>query len=699
MKLGSLINRASYCLLFAVCCLPFCLPFALGQTRRTPVGVATSFDDVVFAVTFSPDGRTLAIARGAADSRQQFGRVELWDLQTGKLRHLIKGFDGPVRSVSFTPDGKTLISGSTEFHRTEIATKRGRIGGTNSSALKWWDAETGQLKHQVTMPGEAVYAIRATPSPDGKQLAVRLSSGSSYYPYAFFKTEMRLLDAETGDLKYKLDMGHPGAAVFSPDSKVLVVANGDEVKLWDTQTGKSLRKLKDLRGTATALAFTSDGKQLAVGSTKYTFDFYGYRVTTKASSEVKIFDATTSNVLYRLQNVGVVNSVAFSKSRRILLVGGVLPTDARGLAGIRIFDFQTGNKSDLPTGGDYTEAVDSITLSGAGEWLAFRSGPATVKVLETRNANIKYSWDADSVGDSVERSTSRYVLSVSRMMAVAFSSDGTRISAESDHGEIKSWDHRTGEVKEQVRVEQDDPSLVAVAADGKSFAEISEGALLLWNAESDAKRPVPLSGMGPISALAVSNDGQTIALAAAGEISLITPSGAVAKKLNKVEGVIGRLAFSPDGRSVAGANEGGGIAIWNVGRGQVEKTLANVGSVTAMAFAPNGGALAVATEDKGIGVWNLATGSEQVHLQKHEDTINALAFSPDGRLLASGGDDRMIVLWELAAGKSKQTLKGHDQTVTSLAFSPNGELLASGSGNASVVLWEVEKGRLNRILK
>lgn len=694
-KLGSLINRVAYCLLFAVCCLLS----TVGQTRRTPTGVPTSLDDIVFGINFSPDGHTLAIARGAADSRQQYGRVELWDLQTGKLRRIIKGFDGPVRSVSFTPDGHTLISGSTEFQRTEIATKRGRIGGTNSSALKWWDTETGELKHQLTLPGEAIYAIRATPSPDGKQLAVRLSSGSSYPPYAFYKVEMKLVDAETGDLKYKLDMGHPGAAAFSPDGKVLAVTNGDEVKLWDTQTGKSLRKLKDLRGSANALAFTFDGHNIAVASTKYTFDFYGYRVTTKASSEVKIFDATTGIVKHKLANVGVVNSLAFSRSGRILLVGGVLPTDAMGTAGIRVFDFQSGHMMDLPTGGDFKEAVDSITLSDSGEFLAFRSGPATVKVVETRTGKVKHSWDADSVGDSVERSTSRYVVSVSRMLAVAFSTDGTLISAESDHGEIKSWDHRTGEVKEQVRAEQDDPSLVAVAADGKSFAEISEGALLLWNANSDAKRTVPLAAIGPVSALAISSDGQTIALAAVGEVSLVGRSGEVTKKLTKVEGVIDRLAFSPDGRSLAGANEGGGIAIWNVGRGQVEKTLANVGGVTAMAFGPDGRSLAVATEDKVIGVWNLANGSEQVHLQKHEATVNALAFSPDGRLLASGGDDRMIVLWELAAGKSKQTLKGHDQTVTSLAFSPNGELLASGSGNASVVLWEVEKGRLNRILK
>jgi WD40 repeat protein len=58
----------------------------------------TGIDDVVFSICFSPDGRTLAIARGAAEPVYRFGRIELWDTNSGKLRHVIKGFDGPVMS-------------------------------------------------------------------------------------------------------------------------------------------------------------------------------------------------------------------------------------------------------------------------------------------------------------------------------------------------------------------------------------------------------------------------------------------------------------------------------------------------------------------------------------------------------------------------------------------------------------------------
>ena len=74
---------------------------------------------------------------------------------------------------------------------------------------------------------------------------------------------------ETGELRFKLDMDQPGAASFSPDGNLLAVANGKEVKLWNAQTGKEVRKLKDLRGTANAVAFSPDGRSLAVASTKY----------------------------------------------------------------------------------------------------------------------------------------------------------------------------------------------------------------------------------------------------------------------------------------------------------------------------------------------------------------------------------------------------------------------------------------------
>jgi WD40 repeat protein len=678
---------------------------AEAQKRRALRGMVTGFDDVVFAISFSPDGRILAIARGASEPVQRFGRIELWDTDTGELRRLIKGFDGPVRSISFSPDGRTLISGSIEFHTPKIQQKARSRDGVSFSLLKWWDTQTGELKQKLIVPGEQTDSIRATHSPDGKQLALEEGFRELYFDsgrglshlLSRLAFRIKLVDAQTGEVRFKLEGDHLGAASFSPDGNLLAVTNGPEVKLWNAQTGKEIRKLKDLRGDANAVAFSPNGRVLAVASTRYKREF-GQMTRIIGFSEVKLFDVTTWKATLRLVDVGGVNSLAFTRDGRFLLIGGVLPEYKDQAAGMNLVDFQTGKVTLLATGADHTEAVDSLALSRNDGLLAFRSGTATVKLLDTEKRVVKQTWDADSVGDAVARSTSRFLVSATRVLAVAFSADGTTVSGESDHGEIKFWDHRTGEVKRVLKGEHDDPSLVAASSDGKSFAELNQGNLLFWNANSETKTTVPF-GVQETTALALSANGQMLALATRSEVTLLSPTGEVVKQLLVQEGVIGRLVFSSDGRLLAGADQSGTLRIWNVGTGEIEKTFMVGTEITALAFAENGEFMAAATSDNTVLIWNLQTGLPVEKFQKHDATINALAFSPNSEWLASGGDDRTIVLWDLAAGKSKRTFKGHDQTVTSLAFAPDGRLLASGSGNASVVMWEVETGKLSRVLR
>jgi WD40 repeat protein len=511
---------------------------------------------------------------------------------------------------------------------------------------------------------------------------------------------MRLVNAQTGEPGFKLDVGtFGGPTTFSPNGQLLAVASGNEVKLLSTQTGKEVRKLKDLKGTANAIAFSPNSRSLAVVSTKYEREYAEQFIKIIGISEVKLFEVATGKVTHRLKEVGAVNTLAFSPDGRILVLGGVLPENKGEVAGMRLYDFQTHRMTDLPTGANYKEAVESLVLSPDGSLLAFGAGPATVKLLDTQRAKVTQTWDADSVGDAVERPTSRFLLSVTRVLAVAFSADGKTVSGESDHGEIKMWDHRTGEVKRKLNNEQDDPTLVAASMDGRSFAEVNQGELLFWNANSDEKRSIPLAGQETATALALSANGQMLALADRSAIILLSPTGEVVKKLVVQEGVVSRLAFSSDGRLLAGADQFGNVRIWSLGSGRIEKTLTTQAETTAMVFAPGGQILATAARDNSVSIWNLETGLPQGKFQKHDAPINALAFAPNGQWLASGSDDRTIVLWEVAVGKSKRTFKGHEQTVTSLAFSPDGRLLASGSGNASVVVWDVSTGKLNRVLR
>jgi WD40 repeat protein len=361
---------------------------------------------------------------------------------------------------------------------------------------------------------------------------------------------------------------------------------------------------------------------------------------------------------------------------------------------------QTDKTANFYTGSeDFSEAVDSLVISRNGGLLAFRSGPDVVQLLDTQTWKVKYTFDKNSDPDK-QRPASRFLLTLSRVTALGFSRDGTRVSGQIEGHGIKLWDPRTGEVKEHFTDQEGANALVEVSANGNKAAGVSEdGTIHFWDLTTGNQ--IALTEPGPIaSALNLSANGETLAVAYPNRIILLnTASRDVIRTIDSRMTNVTRLAFSDDGRTLASADEHGSLATWDTANGQPSKTIAAGGKVTALRFSPGTRALASGAEDGSVSLWDLQTGALTLHVKKHSGAVNAIAFSVDGNWMATGSDDRTVVLWDTANGKARRTLRGHDLAVTSLAFSPDASLLASGAGNASVVLWEVATGRLNRVLK
>src|SRR5207302_367376 len=70
-----------------------------GELRHTLKGE----EDTISAVTFAPDGKTVASAASHT--------ISLWDVATGELRQTFKLPETTVSAISFAPDGATLASG------------------------------------------------------------------------------------------------------------------------------------------------------------------------------------------------------------------------------------------------------------------------------------------------------------------------------------------------------------------------------------------------------------------------------------------------------------------------------------------------------------------------------------------------------------------------------------------------------------
>ncbi|MBN6052297.1 TIR domain-containing protein, partial [Nonomuraea sp. RK-328] len=168
----------------------------------------------------------------------------------------------------------------------------------------------------------------------------------------------------------------------------------------------------------------------------------------------------------------------------------------------------------------------------------------------------------------------------------------------------------------------------------------------------------------------------------------------VAAFLPVLSGPVSALAFSPDGRTLATGTYYGRLDLWDVrGRAHLASIPAHTDTVKSLAFAPGGRLLASGGYDGRLYLWDVARRARTgPALPAPARAVSGVTFSPDGRLLASA-TDRAVLLWDVARRtRHGRPLTGHTAEVTSVAFSSNGRLLVSGGDDGKVIVWDAARG-------
>lgn len=179
----------------------------------------------------------------------------------------------------------------------------------------------------------------------------------------------------------------------------------------------------------------------------------------------------------------------------------------------------------------------------------------------------------------------------------------------------------------------------------------------------------------------------------------LPPGVKLVRTLRGHTGLIGRIAWSPDGRMLASPSNDTTIRLWDPGTGECLRMLrGHERTVISVAFDRIGNTLASGGDDDAIRLWEPASGRLLRTLHGHSDGVNCLAFDSAGHTLASVSDDTTVRLWEPASRELLRTLEGHGQAVLAVAFDPAGSTLATAGLDGEIMLWEPASGTLLRTL-
>lgn len=585
--------------------------------------------DIVWGVTFSPDGQLLA--SGGTDET-----IKIWQ-PDGTLRQTLSGHSGAVTSVSFSPDGQNLASSSldksvqiwqknptTGLFSPEPTLTLSQVGdwvynvtfspdgeliatASRDQTIKLWRRD-GSLVTTLTGHQGAVNWVSF--SPDGRFLA----SAGEDQTIKIWRRDGRLIQTLRGH-----EMGVTIVA-FSPNGEMLASASRDKtVKLWQIErAGQNItnaqiyKTLTQHHSTVWSLAFSNDGQKLASASDDNTINLWS-----QTGTLIKTFKGHSDAVV----------SIAFSPNNQILASGSYDKS-------VRLWSLAAPT---LPVLRGHEDRVLSVAWSPDGQMLASGSRDRTVKLWRRNlvNGEIITNLDKTLVGHT------------DIVNSVSIDPKGEIIASASYDKTVKLW-RRDGTILKTLFGHTDGVLNVNFSPDGELLVSASrDKTIKLWNRQ-----------------------------------------GNLLKTLEAHQGRVNSVSFSPDGQVIASASDDKTVKLWRRD-GTLIKTFAPHESwVLGVSFSPNNQLLASAGWDNTIRLWRRDGKLLQTLLKGYSDSVNAVSFSPNGEILASANWDSTVKLWS-REGQLIKTLNGHQSPVLSVSFSPDGQTLASAGDDNTIILWNL----------
>jgi WD40 repeat protein len=282
-----------------------------------------------------------------------------------------------------------------------------------------------------------------------------------------------------------------------------------------------------------------------------------------------------------------------------------------------------------------------------------------------------------------------------RVTSLAFLADGQGLAAADESCTWAVWDVRTGG-KLHAEATSTRVARLAGVPGVRSLAVRRGGAFDLIDPTTRPPHTRTVAGLGKemLLDLALSPDGQLVAVLTPNALRVYDHSGREIINVGTAGILEGPLGFSPDSRLLA-ALMGRQVAVAEINRKRFGEPIGLPGEwARAHAFAPDGRTLALALSGHGprVALWDLP-GRRLIRTWQLLDNDwargNRLLFHQDGRTLLGTATNRLVA-WDVTTGAVLADLAARVPALGDLALSPDGTLVATATTESTIRLWPIE---------